>query len=189
MIRVTTPWLMMQCPTSHKHKKMVKIGRVYMIADRQTHWQTDTLIAIRGGVINRVGGQAVRKLRLETDRQTDTTDRITFLVNAVTIKWSDEAVGWWWLYWPASRQWISASSSLTAAAAVAASHRCDASCNAITDRIQSVNQSTIHRSSIAGGASTLGPGWGHKPLQIVATPPNLAVLLTRYSMFERALPA
>ena len=41
MIRVTTPWLMMQCPTSHKHKKMVKIGRVYMIADRQTHRQTD----------------------------------------------------------------------------------------------------------------------------------------------------
>jgi len=97
MIRVTTPWLMMQCPTSHKHKKMVKIGRVYMIADRQTHRQTHSLqysaLPIGGGVINRVGGQAVRKLRLETDRQTDTTDRITFLVNAVTIKWSDEAVG------------------------------------------------------------------------------------------------
>ena len=68
-------------------------GQTNTQTDRQTHSLQYSALPIGGGVINRVGGQAVQKLRLETDRQTDTTDRNTFLVNAVTIKWSDEAVG------------------------------------------------------------------------------------------------
>ena len=39
---------------------------------------------------------------------------------------------------------------------------------------------TLHARHVSPSrGSTLGPGGGHRPLQIVATPPNLSVLLTR----------
>jgi len=59
-------------------QKMVKIGRVYMIADRQTHRQTDTLIAILGtahrGRSNKSGRRSGGSKVKTGNRQTDGHD-------------------------------------------------------------------------------------------------------------------